>query len=171
MNGSQMTVSALGEHVGVSADTVRYYEQAGLLPAPERTAAGYRVYGPQAADRLRFIQGAQRLGLRLRDIRDLLTVRDTGECPCEPAEEMLRRRIAEVDAEMARLSALRSELEQMLDRIPAPDCPDPVPGTWRPEGGEQMTEEITVQEQEPRATGCCCDNPACPPEACNYECC
>jgi DNA-binding transcriptional MerR regulator len=47
-----------------------------------------------------FIQGCQRLGLRLADIRDLLAVRDTVECPCEPAEQLLRRRIAEIDVEM-----------------------------------------------------------------------
>nr|WP_307665727.1 MerR family DNA-binding protein [Streptomyces sp. V1I1] len=109
------------------------------------------------------------MGLRLREIRDLLAVRDTGECPCEPAEDMLRRRIGEIDAEMARLSALRGELEQMLARIPAPDCPDPVPGTWRPEGGDQMTEEITTVEAPVR--GGCCDDPECPPEACGNTCC
>lgn len=70
--------------MGVRPDTIRYYERAGLLPAPERTAAGHRSYDAGALDRLRFIQGAQRLGLRLADIRTLLTVRDTGTCPCEP---------------------------------------------------------------------------------------
>jgi DNA-binding transcriptional MerR regulator len=86
-------VAELAAAVGVNPDTIRYYERAGLLPASARTAAGYRAYDPAAVDRLRFIQGAQRLGLRLRDIRDLLAVRDTGECPCEPAEQLLRRRL------------------------------------------------------------------------------
>ncbi|MET9817266.1 MULTISPECIES: heavy metal-responsive transcriptional regulator [unclassified Streptomyces] len=169
MNGSHLTVSALGARAGVSADTVRYYERAGLLPAPQRTAVGYRIYGPEAADRLLFIQGAQRLGLRLREIRDLLAVRDTGQCPCEPAEQMLRRRIGEVDAEMARLAALRAELERMLAGIPAPDCPDPAPGTWLPEGGDPMTDETAPVEAP--AAGCCCDDPQCPPEACGNACC
>jgi DNA-binding transcriptional MerR regulator len=71
---------------GVTTDTARYYERAGLLPPPRRTPAGYRAYDVDAVDRLRFIQGAQRLGLRLRDVVDLLAVRDTGACPCEPAE-------------------------------------------------------------------------------------
>ena len=99
----------LAERVGVASDTVRYYERAGLLPPPERTASGYREYQPAAVDRLLFIQGAQRLGIRLRDIRDLLPVRDTGTCPCEPAEALLRRRLDEVDAEMRRLAELRGE--------------------------------------------------------------
>src|SRR3954454_22199301 len=94
---SGMRVAELASTVGLAPDTIRYYERAGLLPPPERTAAGYRSYGAGAVDRLRFIRGAQRLGLRLGDIRDRLAIRDTGTCPGEPAEQLLRRRMAEVD--------------------------------------------------------------------------
>jgi hypothetical protein len=59
-------------------------------------------------------------------------VRDTGICLCEPAEQLLCRRLVELDAEMARLAGLRAELVRMLDGLPSVDCPDPVPGTWRP---------------------------------------
>jgi DNA-binding transcriptional MerR regulator len=83
---SRLTVRGLATAVGITPDAVRFYERSGLLLAPERTPAGYRSYTSNAIDRLRFIQGAQRLGLRLREIRDLLAVRDTGTCPCEPAE-------------------------------------------------------------------------------------
>jgi DNA-binding transcriptional MerR regulator len=134
-----LRVAELAAAVGVPSDTIRYYERVGLLPAPPRTAAGYRVYDTAAVDRLRFIQGAQRLGLKLRDIRDLLAVRDTGVCPCEPAETLLRRRLADLDAEMARLAALRTEMVAMIDALPTNGCPPPAPGTWcpPPEGGDQ----------------------------------
>ncbi|NEK59718.1 heavy metal-responsive transcriptional regulator [Geodermatophilus sabuli] len=133
-----MRVSELAEAAGVASDTVRYYERAGLLPPPERTPSGYRSYDAGALDRLHFIQGAQRLGLRLTDIRDLLAIRDTGRCPCEPAEAVLRRRLAELDVELARLQALRAEMVAMADALPAADCPPPSPGTWCPpvEGGD-----------------------------------
>jgi len=135
-----LRVAELADAVGVSADTIRYYERAGLLPAPARTAAGYRAYGSDAADRLRFIQGAQRLGLRLKDIADLLSIRDTGVCPCEPAEQLLQRRLSDVDAELARLTALRAEMVKMIDALPSASCPPPSPGTWCPpmvaEGGD-----------------------------------
>jgi DNA-binding transcriptional MerR regulator len=132
-SGRGLRVGELAAAVGVSADTLRYYERAGLVPAPARTASGYRAYGPEAIERLRFIQGCQRLGLRLADIRDLLAVRDTGACPCEPAEELLRRRIAEIDAELARLAALRAEMLAMAARLPAADCPPPPGATsWCP---------------------------------------
>ncbi len=136
---ASLTVAQLARTVGVAADTVRYYERVGLLLPPARTAADHRRYDESAADRLRFIQGAQRLGLRLREIRTLLEVRDTGTCPCEPAEELLRQRIAEIDAELVRLQALRRELTARVDQLsaavaPASDasCPDPAPGTWCP---------------------------------------
>ena len=131
-------MSELATAVGVRPDTIRYYERAGLLPTPQRTAAGYRSYDAGALDRLKFIQGAQRLGLRLADIRTLLAVRDTGTCPCEPAEDLLRRRLAEIDAEITRLTALRAEVAAMADALPTASCLPPSPGPWCPptEGGD-----------------------------------
>ena len=77
-----LTVSMLAERTGIPAGTIRYYDRAGLLPPPARTPAGYRQYDEAAAQRLRFIKGAQRLGLRLREVAELLAVRDRGACPC-----------------------------------------------------------------------------------------
>lgn len=130
-----MRVGELAETAGTTPDTIRYYERAGLLPAPNRTTSGYRAYDESAIDRLQFIQGAQRLGLHLNDIRDLLAIRDTGTCPCEPAETLLKRRLSELDAEVARLSALRQEMVTMLDGLPQAACPPPTPGTWCPPAG------------------------------------
>ncbi|MBO2465210.1 MerR family transcriptional regulator [Actinomadura violacea] len=127
-----LSVGQLAARAGVRADTVRYYERAGLLPAPQRTTGEHRRYDRRDVDRLLFIRGAQRLGLRLAEIRELLTVRETGVCACEPAEGLLRRHVDEIDAEMTRLAALRSELVGMLTQMPGPDCPDPEPGTWCP---------------------------------------
>ncbi len=127
-----LRVAELAKAVGVAPDTIRYYERSGLLPAPARTPTGYRAYDTDAVERLRFIQGAQRLGLKLRDIRDLLAIRDTGVCPCEPAEQLLRRRLSELDAEMARLAALRTQMVAMIDGLPTTACPPPSPGTWCP---------------------------------------
>jgi DNA-binding transcriptional MerR regulator len=132
-------VAELAAAAGVSPDTVRYYERSGLLAPPPRTAAGYRLYPAEAVDRLRFIQGCQRLGLRLKEIAELLAVRDTGVCPCEPAEELIRRHISELDAELARLTALRTDMVRTLTSLPDGQCPDVAPGVWCPpdrEGGE-----------------------------------
>jgi DNA-binding transcriptional MerR regulator len=126
------TIAELASQAGLTPDTIRYYERIGLLPPPPRTSGAHRRYGPAALDRIRFIRGARRLDLRLAEIRDLLSVRDTGTCPCEPAEPLLRRRIAGVDAEIERLSVLRRELVEMADALPTAECPGPSPGSWRP---------------------------------------
>jgi DNA-binding transcriptional MerR regulator len=135
-----LKVGELAKAVGVSTDALRYYERAGLLPPPDRSPAGYRLYPPSTTDRVHFIQGCQRLGLRLAEIADLLDVRDTGRCPCEPAESLLRRRIGELDRELDRLSRLRSDLQAMADQLHGTDCPDPDPGTWCPPDPKCMKE-------------------------------
>ena len=106
-----LTISDLAGRTGLRPDTVRYYERVGLMPRPARTSGDHRRYDALAVDRVRFIRGAQRLGLRLADIKDLLAVRDTGEC---------------------RLARLRAGLIAMADQLPSATCPDPAPGTWCP---------------------------------------
>jgi DNA-binding transcriptional MerR regulator len=128
--GMSLTVSHLGAEVGLSAATVRYYERLGLLPAPTRTPAGYRQYGPAAIQRLRFIKGAQRVGLRLREIGELLAICDQGLCPCGHTEALLRNRMAEVDAQLAQLQAVRAELARMVEECPTTACQDSAVGRW-----------------------------------------
>lgn len=135
-----LTVGQLAARAEVRIDTIRYYEREGLLHPPPRTQGEHRRYGSADLDRLLFIRGAKRLGLRLAEIRELLAVRDTGTCACDPAEALLRRHVTEIGAEIERLSALRTELLAMLTAMPGPDCPDPLPGTWcapRPDAEER----------------------------------
>ena len=127
-----LSITQLAARASVRPDTIRYYEKTGLLPAPARTAGDRRRYDERALDRLQFIRGAKRLGLRLDAIGELLELRDAGHCPCDSAAAMLRSRLAEIDAEMAQLAGLRDRLTAMLSAIPGPACPDPSPGTWRP---------------------------------------
>ncbi len=103
-----LTVSNLGAEVGLSADTVRYYERLGLLPAPARTAAGYRQYGADAVE----------------------AICDQGLCPCGHTEALLRRRMAELDAQLAELRAVRAELARMVDDHPGAACEDTAVGRW-----------------------------------------
>ena len=127
-----LTVGQLAARAGVRADTIRYYERSGLLPEPNRTDGDHRRYGPADLDRMLFIRGAQRLGLRLAEIKVLLAVRDTGVCPCGPAETLLSEHIGEIDREIARLARLRADLARMVVGLSGQSgpCPDPVPGTW-----------------------------------------
>ncbi|HEY4460454.1 MAG TPA: MerR family transcriptional regulator [Pseudonocardiaceae bacterium] len=128
----QLTITHLATRVGVRPDTVRYYERIGLLPPATRTAGAHRRYDESVVDRMLFIKGVQRLGLPLAEIRDLLAVRDTGVCACQPAELLLRQHLADVDDEMRKLARLRAELAGMLDGMTSTSCVDPEPGTWCP---------------------------------------
>jgi DNA-binding transcriptional MerR regulator len=122
------TISAQAAAVGLSADTLRYYERLGLLPAPPRTSAGYRLYGDETAERLNFICGAKRMGLRLADIKELLDVRDRGQCPCGHTKDLVDRRLAEVEAEIQQLSAVHRQLLTLKKRNA--ECFDAAGGEW-----------------------------------------
>ncbi len=73
----------LAKTAGVTPDTIRFYEREGLIAAPPRTPSGYRDYGPEVLDDLVFIKKAQLLGLRLRDVREVLEISSGGRPPCE----------------------------------------------------------------------------------------
>ncbi|HEY7324551.1 MAG TPA: heavy metal-responsive transcriptional regulator [Streptosporangiaceae bacterium] len=124
----KQTISAQAAALGLSPDTLRYYERLGLLPPPPRTAAGYRLYGEEAAERLGFISGAKRMGLRLADIKELLDVRDRGQCPCGHTRDLVERRLAEVEAEIRQLSAVRGQLLTLKKRNE--ECIDAAAGEW-----------------------------------------
>ena len=115
---SRLTVSKLAHRAGTSPDTLRYYERIGLLPAPDRSASGYRLYDDSAADLVGFIKRAQRFGLRLEEIRELVEVRERGLCPCGHTKVLLERRLTELDAEMTALARLRSDITGMLGELP-----------------------------------------------------
>ena len=117
-------MSKLAEEAGTSADTVRYYERIGLLPETRRSSSGYRLYGDDAVERLQFIKRAQRFGLRLEAIRELLEVRRRGLCPCGHTRRLLEDRLAELDEEMASLARLRQDITTMIDELPAPTNAD-----------------------------------------------
>lgn len=110
-----LTIGDLAERAQVSRDTLRFYERKRLLPAPRRTASGYRLYGEDDAARVGFIRRAQAMGLTLEDIQELLRARtlDTPE-QCRKVASRLRSRIAAVDEKLAELRAFRAELARGL---------------------------------------------------------
>lgn len=111
---SSFGIGALARRTGTKVQTVRYYEQIGLLPEPERSDGGQRRYDTAALDRLAFIRHAREMGFSLEMIRELLDLSDTPAHSCEAADAIARRHLAEVDAKLRRLEALKRELERMI---------------------------------------------------------
>jgi DNA-binding transcriptional MerR regulator len=118
-------ISELADAVGVAASTVRYYERIGLVPEPDRTASGYRVYSADAEARLRFIVRGKALGLTLAQVGELLGVWDGTNCA--PTQEHLLGLLAEKQTEVAahiaelrRFSEQLREVQEQLGSKPAP---------------------------------------------------
>ena len=107
------TISALATSFGVTPDTVRYYERLGLITPAERSPSGYRLYDGEATERMRFIKATQRMGLRLGDIKELLDIRDRGQCPCGHTQTLVERRLREVEAEIKELKAIHRQLLEL----------------------------------------------------------
>lgn len=110
-----MKISEVAKLANTSTKTLRFYEDSGLLPPPARSASGYRLYGPEIVDRLRFIRRGQAAGLTLQKVRQILAVHDRGEAPCAHVRRLLSTRIDEVRAQIAELVALEGHLQTLLD--------------------------------------------------------
>jgi DNA-binding transcriptional MerR regulator len=110
-----MQIGELAKLINTSTKTIRFYEDSGLLPSPARSASGYRDYGPEIADRLRFIRRGQAAGLTLQKVRQILAIHDRGEVPCGHVREVLNTRLDQVRAQIAELVALEGHLQALLD--------------------------------------------------------
>ncbi len=120
-----LSIGTLARRTGIKVQTIRYYEQIGLMPEPGRTEGGQRRYGDDELDRLSFIRHARQLGFALEAIRELLDMSDHPSLPCDEADAIARRQLRQVEQRLARLEALRTELQRMVHECSggrAADC-------------------------------------------------
>ncbi|MEO5619631.1 MAG: helix-turn-helix domain-containing protein [Cypionkella sp.] len=110
-----LTIGKLAAATGVKVPTIRYYEQIGLLPGAERSIGNQRLYARAAQDRLAFIRHARDLGFTLEAIRELLGLSDRPDQSCAEVDAIARAQLGAVEGRIARLQALKTELERMLD--------------------------------------------------------
>ena len=111
---------------GVSAKMIRHYEAIGLLPAPPRTFAGYRLYGDADLHRLRFIRRARTLGFPMKDVQALLGLWDDQGRASAEVKALARRQIADLDRRIAEMEAMKRSLDALARRCHGnqrPDCP------------------------------------------------
>jgi len=115
---SLLRIGELAAETGVTTKTIRFYEAAGVLPAPVRSGNGYRLYQREAAALLRFIKQARGLDLTLAEIKELVAMRRRGEVPCPHVYQLLREKAEDLERRLKAVTALRRELRRSARRAP-----------------------------------------------------
>ncbi len=109
---NKLTIGRVAGQAGVGIDTVRFYERRGLLPEPDRTASGYRIYAPDTIDRLNFIRRAKDLGFSLEEISTLLDLQESGGSKAE-VRKITERKLANINARIDDLKRMRDVLKNL----------------------------------------------------------
>ncbi|MBL4750180.1 MAG: helix-turn-helix domain-containing protein [Amylibacter sp.] len=109
-----LTIGTLARKTGTKVQTIRYYEQIGLMHVPGRTSGGQRRYYDHDLDRLSFIRHGRQLGFSLNAIRELLALADNPKQSCANADSIARKQLLQVDQRLLRLKALKKELKRMI---------------------------------------------------------
>ncbi len=116
MGQDGLLIGEVAARSGVSRKALRLYEADGLVPAPRRTASGYRVYDGDVLVLLAFVKQAQRLGFRLDEVKEIVAMRRSGRVPCPHVRDLVRRKLADVDQALADLTEVQTGLRALLSR-------------------------------------------------------
>jgi Cu(I)-responsive transcriptional regulator len=111
--GMSFRIGDLAKQAGVKVVTIRYYEQAGLLPVCERTSGNYRVYGQEHLQRLNFVRRCRELGFSLEQIRELLLLSASQQPTCADVCNVAADHLKEVESKITDLRRLASELRRI----------------------------------------------------------
>jgi Hg(II)-responsive transcriptional regulator len=124
---AQLRIGDLAKQARVNLETIRYYERQSLLPKPPRTAAGYRMFPPDAVRRVRFIKRAQELGFSLKEIKELLALRIDSRTDCSAVRRRAQAKLADVEEKIRTMRAIRRVLAGLTSvcpgRGPVSECP------------------------------------------------
>ena len=124
---TKLTVGKLAALADVSANAVRFYEREGLMQVPSKTESGYRLYGQEAVQRLRFIKQAKHCGFTLSEIQALLQLRDKASSCCNDVRNKVVEKKLELEARIKAMRAMSQGLDQLMadcssDARPTEDC-------------------------------------------------
>ena len=125
-----LAIGELAARAGLTRDALRYYERLGMITPLRRTSGGFRVYAPDVIERLRFIKQAQANGMTLAEIKDLLRLDARRGNQCRQVQQLLQRKLADLDSRVTQLQEFRRTLkgyltqcERTLAHTPDADCP------------------------------------------------
>jgi DNA-binding transcriptional MerR regulator len=111
-----MQIGTVAKKIGVSVDTIRFYERNSLLARPSRTQGGFRMYGDSDVEIVGFIRRVQGLGFALKEVRELLALRRSRLQPCAPVSRRLVQKVADIRRKVAGLQKLERELRTAIRR-------------------------------------------------------
>ena len=110
-----MKRAQLAKQIGVHTETLRYYERQGVIPEPDRTPSGHRIYTQLDVERIRFIKRAQELGFSLKEIAELLALRVDEESTCADVQERAMLKIHDIEEKIRDLKKIRSVLSHLAE--------------------------------------------------------
>jgi DNA-binding transcriptional MerR regulator len=111
--GKSLTIGDLGGATGTKVNTIRFYEQIGLMRPAARTPSGRRVYDDEDLRRLRFIRRARKLGFETDEIRSLLAISDRPEAECASVSEMAHKHLGDIRQKISELKLLHEQIERL----------------------------------------------------------
>ena len=111
---SFLQTAEVARRAGVNVETLRFYERKGILPQPPRRASGYREYPPETVDRVRFIKRAQELGFSLREISEMLSLREVAHAKSGPVRRLAEAKVKEIEHKIRDLEAMKQSLTDLL---------------------------------------------------------
>ena len=141
-----MQIGEVARRAGVGVDTVRFYEREGLIEEPARRPSGYRQYPAETIPLIRFIKRAQDLGFTLREVEELVSLRDGDGTRKREVRARAEAKLKDIDQKLARLQAMRSALWGLLEACACgkkPSCPIL----------EALNEPVAEPLQEKRSNG------------------
>lgn len=122
-----INIGQVAKRAGVTVETIRFYEKQALIVAPKRSQAGYRQYPPDTVKRIRFIQHAKEVGFTLKDIGELLALRQEKGSSCTDIKVRTSQKLEEVDKKILDLIRIRDALRNMIMKCSGQgalsDCP------------------------------------------------
>jgi MerR family mercuric resistance operon transcriptional regulator len=113
--GTTMRIGQVAAEAGVNVQTLRFYERRGLLKEPQRRESGYREYDPDTVRLVRFIKRAQELGFTLREVEELLRLRETEDVPCGEVRAAATSKLEDIESKLKSLRAMKRALTALVD--------------------------------------------------------
>jgi DNA-binding transcriptional MerR regulator len=111
-----MQIGRIAQRIGLSVDTIRFYEKQNLIPLAQRTDAGYRVYDESTVDRLKLIGRAQSLDFSLQEIRELLLIEDGEPDGCSHVRDLIAAKAEQVKEKIAALRRIEKRLARAQEQ-------------------------------------------------------